>query len=658
MPLQSPFASCGPEGVVGGHGYGIDSGHSGRKQLPPPRLAIIRAVPDIVNRGSRNHPVMSRDREQSCLAIQCSAAPARALIIAVQDAGFGGRIRSDSIFTYNLPATDIASAMERVQEAYGAQNLGAVILASDGRYNQGANPLTEESSLHAALYTVAIGDSARHKDLRVIRAYANKVVSVNSSFEVQADIVADLCDGYSNTVSVAEEGHQLASLPVTIRGDRYDHSCSFTIKADKPGLHHYVISLPAAAGESNVANNRRDVFVEVEEQKKQVLIVCAAPHPDVSAVKEALAGMDAYQLTVCTADNCKYDFDRYSAIILHGLPSLGHNFTSMLLHVRKPLWLILGNQASWQVINDLRPLTGITLAPSSVHNKVPELNPSFNIFTLPDNIHTVTDKLPPLSGNTGGMSLPAGGAVLFNAAPVGNMAVSPLWLLNQASVPVAFLAGEGLWRWRLYEFRNTGNHAIIDECVRQTIAYLCANPKDKPFSVTVPHFSWSDQEQVILHGALFNANREEVNTPDVNLILADSAGHKQTFNMERSGTSYTLNLGILAGGSYTYSAKTALNSVPLSASGQFAVERVPLEMMEQGADYRLLYALSRKYGGGMVTAPNVASIADSLAKNSQIKPLIRLETENTPLIERKWYFILLLLFATAEWLLRKYWLAQ
>ena len=286
----------------------------------------------------------------------------------VVTSGFGGRIRSDSIFTYNLPATDIASAMERVQEAYGAQNLGAVILASDGRYNQGANPLTEESSLHAALYTVAIGDSARHKDLRVIRAYANKVVSVNSSFEVQADIVADLCDGYSNTVSVAEEGHQLASLPVTIRGDRYDHSCSFTIKADKPGLHHYVISLPAAAGESNVANNRRDVFVEVEEQKKQVLIVCAAPHPDVSAVKEALAGMDAYQLTVCTADNCKYDFDRYSAIILHGLPSLGHNFTSMLLHVRKPLWLILGNQASWQVLNDLRPLTGITLAPSSGHN--------------------------------------------------------------------------------------------------------------------------------------------------------------------------------------------------------------------------------------------------------------------------------------------------
>ena len=102
--------------------------------------------------------------------------------------------------------------------------------------------------------------------------------------------------------------------------------------------------------------------------------------------------------------------------------------------------------------------------------------------------------------------------------------------------------------------------------------------------------------------------------------------------MERNGTSYTLNLGILAGGSYTYSAKTSLNNVPLSASGQFAVERVPLEMMEQGADYRLLYALSRKYGGGMVTAPNVASIADSLAKNSQIKPLIRLETENTPLI--------------------------
>src|SRR6476661_4363949 len=58
--------------------------------------------------------------------------------------GFGNGVQPDSLFDYTQQATDISSALARAQEFYGMQNLGAVILPTDGRFNQGANPLYQQ----------------------------------------------------------------------------------------------------------------------------------------------------------------------------------------------------------------------------------------------------------------------------------------------------------------------------------------------------------------------------------------------------------------------------------------------------------------------------------------------------------------------------------
>jgi hypothetical protein len=54
----------------------------------------------------------------------------------------------------------------------------------------------------------------------------------------------------------------------------------------------------------------------------------------------------------------------------------------------------------------------------------------------------------------------------------------------------------------------------------------------------------------------------------------------------------------------------------------------------------------------------MANVYDSITANENIKPVIETNIETVPLIDRKWFFFLVLLFAVAEWLLRKYWLAQ
>jgi hypothetical protein len=568
--------------------------------------------------------------------------------------GFGNNVHTGDVFHYTQQATDISTVLSRALDFYSNQNLGAVVMATDGRFNQGSNPLFDQLSLRSPLYCVAIGDTSVIKDLQVAKVYANKSVALNSQFEIRADILSTLCKGYSGNIVLQEKGNTITSNPLSIPSDKYDKSVSFLIKASEPGLHHYSINIPVAEGEKNTANNHRDIFVEVEDKKKNILILCAAPHPDVNAISDALSGLPGYKVTVKTADNIPQSFNDYQVVILHQLPSLNMHLLQQAQLTHKPVWFILGSQSNIMEINKFQKYINITPAPT--HDVQVRFNPTFNAFIVPQTVQSVMDRMPPLSVPADDIRSNPSASTLFSNR---NSSVEePVWTLQSGQEPVAILAGTGIWRWRLYEYKNFGNHDVIDECIRQTISFLSANSNESPFRVELPKLVWSDQEAINLYAYLLNPSNEQINTPDASITITDSSGNKRNFSFERNGNSYRLNIGILAGGTYTYTAHTVYNNKTYTANGSFNVESIPLELMQTGADYPLLYALSKKYNGALFPASNIVHVYDSIINNEAIKPIIRSNTESVPLVDKKWYFFIILLVITAEWLLRKYWLAQ
>ena len=569
--------------------------------------------------------------------------------------GFGNNIQRDTLFRYTQQATDISGALSQAIEFYNQQNLGAVILATDGRYNQGINPQFQDLPFQGNIYAAAIGDSTVQKDIRITNIYANKTVALNNQFEIRADIVAQQCKDYSNTIHLSEaNGGTVANASVHISSDKFDRAVSFTLKADRAGLHHYIITVPPAEGEQNVVNNRKDVFVEVVNEKKNVLIAANAPHPDINAIREALSGLEEYNVTVRTGDQLPSSFSEYQVIILHSLPSQ-NNLVQQLAASKKALWLIMGANSNHAAFNNYQELAKLNVNPFNLQNQFAVYNSSFTAFTMPANINAVMDKMPPLAVPAGTIQADPNALILFSSRE--NKAM-PLWMLQQGSTPTALLMGEGLWRWRLFEYKNFNTHYVIDEAIRQTVSFLSTNINDKPFRVELPKYVWSDQESIFLNAYLLNANNEQVNTPDANFTLIDSAGKKQNYSFERTGNAYKLNIGSRAAGSYSYTATVNYNGKTYNTSGSFMVQSMPLEMMETGADYPLLHSIAHKYNGAVVPAANIATLYDSIKNNKSIKPVIQNTTETIPLVDWKWYFFLILLFAVAEWLLRKYWLAQ
>lgn len=565
-----------------------------------------------------------------------------------------GNTAKDSLHQYNNETTDLASTLDKVQEYYGTQNLGAVVLATDGKYNRGVNPLNNQLAMKGALYTVGIGDTTLQKDISIAGLYANKTVAANNSFEIRTDIIAQKSNGYNNTIRVTENGKVVATAPVKVNSDKYDRTVSFTVKAGSPGIHHYVINIPAGEDEVNTYNNRRDVFIEVTDEQKHILIAGAAPHPDISAIKEALKGIESYKITTRVNNDFPNLLEEYDILILHQLPGQGYQLNPTVVGSQKPTWYFVGRKTDNRALASMDKPVAVNITPYTGSFVYPEYNATFNAYGLPENIREVVSRMPPVYVPGGMLKAEPAAQVLFT----GKNNDVPLWALKKGKRSTAITTGDGLWRWRMYEYKNFNTTNVTDECIRQTIAFLATDESDKGFNVTLPKYVWSDREAISMNAYLYNANYEPVNTPDVQLVITDSSGERTNYTFERSGNNYQLNIGVRSGGTYSYTAVAGYNGKTLTETGSFVVEDIPLELMETGADYDMLYTLANNNGGAFFPATDIASVYDSIAANQQIKPVIETNIETVPLIDRKWFFFLILLIAVAEWLLRKYWLAQ
>lgn len=561
--------------------------------------------------------------------------------------GFGNAMQSDSLYQYRQQATDISSALQNVTNFFGSQHLGAVLLATDGRFNQGQHPLFASLPLTAPLYAIALGDTSVPRDVRVTAIYANQSVALNAQFEIRADVLGQNIAGYNGTVSLSENGRVIAQQALNAVGDRADAGVAFSVTAAKAGFHRYVVSASVMDGEQNIRNNSREVFVEVVEKETRILLAAAAPHPDVRAVEAALKGAGRYKLSISYGLKPP-DFSAYDVLILHNLPTAPGQIASL----NKPAWIIAGGATNAALLSGLSlPLENIS--PAAPHDVFAAGNPNFSLFSLPRQTNAVLDKLPPLNTAAGGAALRGGAQALFLQRGGGQA----LWAFVQGRPATAITLGEGLWRWRLYEYRFFQNHQVVDECIRQTISFLANDPNIKPWRVSMSKTAWNSGEPVVLNGNLSNAAGQAVNAADAAVILTDSAGRQTKYHFDKEGKAYRLNIGLQPPGVYQYRATVSHEGRNYTEAGSFSVGAYSLEQSETNADFPLLYSLSEKYGGSALSYRQAGSLYDTLAKKD-IRPVVDYYEEKAPLIDWKVYFFLILALAVAEWLLRKYWLAQ
>jgi hypothetical protein len=564
---------------------------------------------------------------------------------------FGADLGKDSIFRYDKRSTNIARALQAATEQYQDRNIGAIILATDGIYNEGLDPLYTPLGAAVPVYSIGLGDSTQPKDLSVTRVYANKIVALHSTFEIIADVRAEKLQGTQTSVSILHNGQSEGQARLSIDKNRFTASFRFEIKAEAKGFQKYTAVLPAQDGENNTVNNRMDFFVEVIDDETKVLLMAAAPHPDIAAIRDALESVPQFKVELHMSNTPPANLSSYQLIIAHQVPSLtGAQLTAAAV----PVWYILGRQSNLALFSQQQDLVKVS-GPGSTNDAVPVVNTAFSYFTLLANIRDVMAKMPPLQSPYGNYTAAADGQVLLRQQ-IGSVATNyPLWIFRSSPVPQAVLCGEGIWRWRLYEYKNSGKHEVVDELIRQTVSLLSVRKDNRPFRVFMDKYIFSDNEAVNIYAELRNDNGELINTPEARLVLTDSMGKALNYSLEKNGNSYRLNVGLLAPGAYSFKGTTTLNGKSHVSEGSFVIESVPLEELRTHADWEMLQQLSRQTGGVFFTYAGMEALTDSLKRNAAVKPVIHTDKTYTELIDKRWLFFLILLLATGQWLLRKYW---
>lgn len=580
----------------------------------------------------------------------------------VQQYSFGSEVREGVDFSFHDKVTNISKLMTNVYDLYSNQNLGAIILATDGIYNEGSNPLYLNTQLTAPIYTVALGDTTVKKDIVLKRVFYNKIAYLGDKFTVQVDISAQNSAGVNTNLSVYKvEGNnnrKLQQVPVNIDRNDFFTTREIVLDANQSGVQRFRVVVEPVSGEASNANNSKDIFIDVLDARQKILIMANSPHPDVTALRQSINANKNYQVELAYANDIKVNVADFDFVILHQLPSRINNISGVLNTLRNqriPRLFIAGMQTNFSQLNQVQSLMTIQANGNSSNDVQARPVPGFNNFTLSEELLQDLPNFPPLTSPFGEFQAAPDAAVLLTQR-IGKVDTKfPLLALGEeAGVKVGVLAGEGIWKWRLFDFLQNQNHEIFDELLGKSVQFLSLKEDKRKFRVTPVKNIFNENEQVLFDAELYNDNYELINDPDARIIITNSDGKDFDFTFNKSGRAYTLNAGIFPVGNYTFRAAVTNAGQNLTATGQFSVQPVQLELFETTANHNLLRLLSEQYGGAMVYPNNMAQIAELIKDKGTVKPVIYETAKTRAVINLKWIFFLLLFLLTGEWFLRRY----
>ncbi|MEZ4925064.1 MAG: hypothetical protein R3A50_02225 [Saprospiraceae bacterium] len=576
--------------------------------------------------------------------------------------GFGGQVREGVDFAFEDKVTNFSELLRGVYDLYGGQNLGAVVIASDGVYNEGSNPAYSDVALSAPVYTVALGDTTPKKDLLLKRVFHNKIAYLGDKFTVQIDVAANNCTGQQSVITVSkvsgDQVRQLQSIPVTINGSDFFTTKEVQIEADEAGVSEYRISLAAIPGEASTQNNRKDILIDVLDARQKILILANSPHPDVSALKGTMESNKNYQVSVAYINDPGTDVTKFDFVVLHNLPSFTNDISALVKKMddaRIPRFFVAGLQTNYYTLSQLQGLVAMQSDGRQSDEVQGNVSDKFAAFSLDAKIAEELPNYNPMTSAFGNFSATTQAQVLLYKR-IGKVNTDqPLLAVGEVNgIKTGLLLGEGLWKWRLFDFLQHQNHDMFDELIGKTVQYLSVKEDKRKFRVNQDKNIYNENEPLTFGAELYNDNYELTNAPDVSMSIRNSEGKEFPYTFNKLGKAYSLNAGILPVGAYNYTANTNFNGQALSFDGKFRVQPIQLELFETTANHAVLRALSQKFGGEMLYPADMNSLAEKIAANKTVKPLIYESTTTNPLINLKWIFAILAFLLAAEWFVRRY----
>ncbi len=567
----------------------------------------------------------------------------------------GANFKGMDTLSFKEDKTNLADGFLAVGEQFYGNNIGAVTLISDGNFNEGDHPLYAASNLmYVPVFTLAVGDTVTKRDLIVRYVQSNDFVFLNNSFPVEALIEAQKVGSQTVQVRLVHQGKTISSQTINVVPNTSFYKVNFQVQANVKGVQYYQVIVDNVAGEYTTKNNKQGFYIEVVDDMRKILLLAAAPHPDIAALKSVLEKEKNNKVDVKLTSDWDKDASKYDLIVFHN-PLVDNNQQDLLEKIidqKCPVFAILGAQSSYR-----KPTPYLGMNYTSINQmdeNVPLFNKSFDLFELSDEAIRQLRSFPPLRSVFGRMKLSPNVKVLFYQG-VGDVQKNDaqIYFHTTNDVKVGVIQGEGIWKWKLANYRSVENTDAFDEIFQKTIQYLTAKKNNSPFRVTVPRKT-NPNEPVIIKAEVYNASMELVTNGNVDFKLMNDKGKQQTYDFSVVGNYYSLNVGKLSAGNYKWTASTIIDKKTYQLAGELVVETNDIELLDNIANYEVLSQLSEQTKGTFYQLSQYDQLLKQLSLRDDIRPVESQEQTVKNLIDYWWLILLIIAAFGTEWFLKKY----
>ena len=557
---------------------------------------------------------------------------------------------------YNGKISDLSNLLNDLETRYYNRNLGAVIVASDGNYNQGINPSYAPIALSAPFYTVLLGDTGRVNDLAIDEIINNSISFLGDDFPLEINLLAEGMNGSDYSVEIFNNGRRIFEYKGEINSENWYKSISTFLPAEQTGIQKYKVVVNSEIDEAIKQNNESVFYINVLDERLKIAIVSSAPHPDVAVWRNALGMNKNYEVEVIEIDKFDKNVNDYSLFILYQLPGKSKHKSLMnkIIDAKVPYLIQIGLNTKLELLDQvLAGKYSIEGNAKTEENINAKFNESFSLFTIDKRMIDNQATFPPLRAPLVNIKSSGLNQQLMSKQ-LGNLDTGiPIWLLSEsASTKNGIIVGEGLWRWNMNSYSLYGSHDIFYEFLQQTTKYLVRKTRNKRFDISIEK-EYFEGKRIKLNARLQDPSMESAIGGDIDFILKNADNELFEYAFVESGSNYSLDLGALGAGEYSYTSKATLSTEIFRLNGKFTVKKMMLEQKDTHANASLMYQWANKTGGSLYYPDQLNDINAKISQSNLSS--ISYTTESfSDMIRLNWLFFIIALFLTIEWFLRRF----
>tara|TARA_Y100000385_G_scaffold291375_1_gene368973 strand:- start:15870 stop:17942 length:2073 start_codon:yes stop_codon:yes gene_type:complete len=555
---------------------------------------------------------------------------------------------------YKGSYTDIGQAFQSVEDRFHNRNIAAVILASDGNYNLGMNPLYNTEEMNIPVFTLAVGDSSQAKDISIESIRHNEIAYFENEFPVQFDLLSNFNSEQSHLLSITNNGNKIYEEWVNIK-NQSPISKQIYIEASQEGIQYFEIEISSFEGEKNTKNNRHKIAIEVLNNLQNILILASSPHPDVAALKESLEEGKNYKVRSELFYNFTDEIESYNLIILHQIPDYtNRNITlfNKIIKSQSALFYICGNATDWTKFNQQQQIVEIKYE-NSMQEVFASINKGFSPFELSTSCKYFIENAPPLLAPFGEVSPKnIDYSLLKQQIEDINTNQNLLFFSESEQRQYAILLAEGLWKWKFYDFQENKSHKNFTEWTQSVVQYLTLNRDKRKLRLQYQKLL-HEGEKFKIQAQLYNESYQMVETAELNLLLINELGTEYRYSLNPKNRKYEKTINSLEKGDYRFKLSASYKDILIEQEGEFAVLNSQLEQQKLQANWRTLMRISDKSNGLFIKKNEFTDLAQIIDQNVTSSSKIYFNKYLTDLIKKKSLFLVLLLSLFIEWAWRK-----